>query len=197
MEFRLTYEGPLKATTRSNGRVADKHYIRQQLHKQLAAYWAVQKPLNALAAHLPHPEGRPFVERLAGKYARCGFRFMPLISDEFKLVCALDILFLRRESSGQLIVGGDLDNRIKTLFDALKMPENCDEVQGCAPGADENPFYCLLERDDRITDFRVTTDRLLAPLKDQQHPNEVYLVIKVNTQLTDTEGLFSSELSML
>jgi hypothetical protein len=36
MEFRLIYEGPLKATTCDNSRMKEKHLIRKELHTQLA-----------------------------------------------------------------------------------------------------------------------------------------------------------------
>src|SRR6266849_6098917 len=52
-----------------------------------------------------------------------GKQFVPLVRQSLALACSLDILFLRREEPGSLILqGGDIDNRIKTLFDALKMP---------------------------------------------------------------------------
>ncbi len=198
MEFRLIYEGPLKAATRQSGRVEDKHLIRKQFHKQLRELWKVQRPLSEIA--LPD-KNRQYasVERLADRYACYGFRFVPLVNKAFNLVCALDILFLRRESPGELIRhGGDLDNRMKTLFDALRIPETCDEVKRFSPGIDENPFFCLLEDDALITEFHVTTDRLLVPLKgEEQNPNEVYLVIKVKTQLVGTEGPYSYDFSAL
>ena len=80
----------------------------------------------------------------ADRYARCGYRFMPLISDWFftGIPCSLDILFLRRDGPGSLVKhGGDIDNRLKVLFDALRMPDTCDEVCGDSPGPDEDPFY--------------------------------------------------------
>jgi hypothetical protein len=194
MEFRLIYEGPLKA----NGRVEEKHLIRKAFHKQLSELWKVQRPLIEIAYTLPESQERPFLKKFAARYARCGFQFLPLVNKPFNLVCALDILFLRRESSGELVRhGGDLDNRMKTLFDALRMPESCDEVGRFSPDEDENPFYCLLEDDAMITDFHVTTDRLLAPLTSGQHPNEVYLIIKVRTQLIGTEGFYSTDFAAL
>jgi len=198
MEFRLIYEGPLKATTRQYGRLENKHLIRRKLHKQLAELWKVQRPLTEIAYALPESGQRPFLKTFSESYERCGFHFLPLINKPFNLVCALDILFLRRESPGELIRhGGDLDNRMKTLFDALRIPESCEEIGGFSPGEDENPFYCLLEDDALITDFRVSTDRLLTPLTSGQHPNEVFLIIKIKTQLIRTEGFYSSDFAAL
>src|SRR6185436_12440974 len=97
-----------------------------------------------------------------------------------ELACELKILFLRQEQPGSLIFqGGDLDNRIKTLFDALKVPkpedmkiEQLDEAL---------PFFCLLEDDALITSFSVESDRLLT--RADSPPNQVYLVIEVNVRV--------------
>lgn len=82
-----------------------------------------------------------------------------------------------------ILQGGDIDNRIKTLFDALQIPDDCNEVDG-APEEGEDPFFCLLQNDSLVTELSVVTDRLLTPLKDGQHPNEVVLIIKVKVKGT-------------
>jgi len=46
--------------------------------------------------------------------------------------------------------GGDIDNRIKVLFDGLKMPETVSELGGVALESEEDPFFCLLEDDNLI-----------------------------------------------
>jgi hypothetical protein len=70
------------------------------------------------------------------------------------------ILFLRPGDPGSLIgQGGDLDNRLKVLFDGLRMP-----TQGEMVGDEdiqEEPLYCLLEDDGLISALSVRTDRLL------------------------------------
>jgi len=101
------------------------------------------------------------------------------------VACALDILFLRREGPGSLIrSGGDIDNRLKVLFDALRMPQTCDEVCGDSPTPDEDPFFCLLEDDKLISKVAVETNWLLTPLADNEHINDVHLVIRVKTIVT-------------
>jgi hypothetical protein len=50
-------------------------------------------------------------------------KYIPLIRKSLHLACALDIQFLRHEEPGLLVLqGGDLDGRLKTLFDAMRMP---------------------------------------------------------------------------
>jgi hypothetical protein len=101
-----------------------------------------------LPATLRAPHGQPWsaADDLSYKYRRCGYRFVPLIGglvgEGAETVCALDILFLRRESPRSVVSGGDIDNRLKVLLDALRMPKNCDEVKGfAAPDFSETPFF--------------------------------------------------------
>ena len=54
--------------------------------------------------------------------------YRPLVRKKLGLACALDILFLRQEEPGQLVLqSGDIDGRIKTLFDALRIPSKQEE----------------------------------------------------------------------
>ena len=103
--------------------------------------------------------------------------------------CEIEILFLRRDHPGHGLIrsGGDIDNRIKVPFDALRMPQSCDELSGGPPQSGEDPFYCLLQDDRLITAVSVTTDRLLEPAHDGAGQNDVKLVILVRTQLFDPD----------
>lgn len=96
------------------------------------------------------------------------------------MVCSLDILFLRKDVGGSVVSnGGDLDNRLKVLFDGLRMP-SIDEVGSTSDGG--NVIYCLTEDDALISDFSVKTDRLLS--KPDAVPSEVILVMDVNVRVT-------------
>jgi hypothetical protein len=196
MDFRLIYQGPLLATTAGNTRRDNKHHIRKQLHKQLAELWKVQPPLKGfsnnkiLGTVLPSGEKKWFsrLVNLADKHTVGPFRFAPLINKSFGLACRLEILFLRRESPGEIIKhGGDLDNRIKTLFDALAIPKVLVDEQ---PEKEEDPFFCLLEDDALVIEVNVTTDRLLIPI-DRSTPegreNDVYLIIRVRPVIVNAD----------
>jgi hypothetical protein len=76
-------------------------------------------------------------------------------------VCQLDILFLRREKPGSIVHGGDLDNRLKTLFDALRMPFDDSELGKVGPTSPDELLYCLLEDDSLISRVSVETHQLL------------------------------------
>ena len=95
------------------------------------------------------------------------------------LSCDLDILFLRQDDPGSLITqGGDLDGRIKTLLDALRMPSA--QEQNVSGPASANTF-CLLESDTLISSMNVETERLLFP--ETTHPHEVHLIIEVSLRV--------------
>jgi hypothetical protein len=95
----------------------------------------------------------------------------------------LQVVLLRPEPPGRLITqGGDIDNRVKTLFDSLTMPRHPaqDLPAGITPTADEAPFfYCLLEDDNLVTAVDVRTDQLLEPGVD---PSEIEATIVVKTR---------------
>src|SRR5262249_23140630 len=139
MEFILTYEGPLKA----NGTVKDKHAIRRQVHRQLSTLWG-QLPLRNHREYLKETSSVSIIRRLAH------FRFAPSVSQLLSLVAELSVTFLRPEPPGSIITqGGDIDNRLKTLLDALRMPKNAAEIPPRdSPAVHEDPFFCLLEDDN-------------------------------------------------
>jgi len=191
MQFRLVYQGKLPAASNHDTRSKEKHLMRKVFHKQLAELWDKHPMLkrwrtDRAYASIKRGKDSELVtveDLIADNYERCGYRFCPLINNDDSLACSLDILFLRRDGPGNIIdSGGDIDNRIKVLFDALRMPQNCSEVQHFPkPEADENPFYCLLEDDKLIAEVKLTTDRLLEPMHSGEHINDVHLVIHVRT----------------
>jgi len=96
-------------------------------------------------------------------------------------VTELDISLLRPEPLGSIITqSGDIDNRLKTLLDALKVPISPGALPASEkPGPEEDPFFCLLEDDSLITRISVSTDRLLEPgIK----PSEAVIQIHVTTK---------------
>jgi hypothetical protein len=190
MEFTLTYRGPL----RSNGKPKHKHEIRMRLHEQLQKLWS-QTPLSERPKLLEDPRkaaGKSppettLVEQVGQHY------FAPLVSDRLNLVCDLDITMLRPQEPGRIISGGgDIDNRLKTLFDALQIPQESGiPKKDVAPTAPGKPMYCLLKDDNLITGVAVRCDRLLDTDKDDQ----VLLLIRVRVKHTrlsfDNMGLGS------
>jgi hypothetical protein len=201
VEFRLLYRGPLSSQQgggKGGSILKQKHAIRRQLHGQLHELWHTHNFLKLYTrmSDVTQPgdtESRSVqvYDKIANKYKKGGYRFIPLVKDDWGIACAIDILFLRRDDPGGLVKsGGDIDNRIKVLFDGLRIPESDSEVEGMPPEAGEDPFFCLLEDDDLITEVKVTTDRLLVPLKSEEHIHDVHLVLHVKTKILDSRKSF-------
>ncbi len=185
MRFVLTYRGLLPPS----GDPQDKHAIRRQLHPQLKRQWEVEPALDRwrIVSEEWYKQENAKAEiwtPVAVEFTRGPFRFLPLVVKHLHLVCTLDITMLRPEEPGKILQhGGDIDNRMKTLFDSLRMPANDSEVAGFAPASDESPFYCLLEDDCLVTSLQVKTERLLRPL-DNPKESRVELLIAVNVRPT-------------
>ncbi|MDP1569267.1 MAG: hypothetical protein Q8L86_04620 [Vicinamibacterales bacterium] len=196
MEFRLVYQGLLPSASPRKPRGREKHEIRRVLGRQLAELWKAHPRLRSVAEgagthHVHLIAGAQYRQGVGKVYNRCDRRFVPLITRNSGVGCSLDVLFLRRDEPGSLIgSGGDIDNRIKVLFDALRLPTHERETTG-TPEDDDDPFYCLLEDDSLITEVRVTTDRLLLPREGVERVNDVHLVIRVKTTIVNS-GVISA-----
>lgn len=180
MRFRLIYDGPL-GTQGSNHAFDDKWNIRNQLHSQLVDLWKSHPALREwhMGYYPPvenaQPEQQSHTKDWAKQFPPIN-DYLPLVRQQIGMICSLDILFLRQTPKGSIISqSGDLDNRIKVLFDGLQMPQNDAEKKGQT--VDDKPFHCLLENDALITSFAVRSDRLLARKDDKQ--NHAVLVIDV------------------
>ncbi|CAN5369253.1 hypothetical protein BH10PSE10_BH10PSE10_08180 [soil metagenome] len=205
MEFKLTYDGPLRPSGRDaeNGQLVPlaghKQELRKVFHRQLKHLWSTNK---FLSEHKVHPAGRAvspaempqlashlgggpdtriqMSDTIAQNYARNGYKFVPLVREEVSLLCSLNILFLRHDFRRGVLSAGDLDNRIKTLIDGLRMPMNASELRGNEiPANDECPFFCLLADDNLVTALAVESDALLD-VPPSNDPSYVRLVISVN-----------------
>ncbi|MFN3375767.1 MAG: hypothetical protein ACK40S_04375 [Burkholderiaceae bacterium] len=156
MEFRLIYEGPLHG---QGAKSSHKWDIRRALHPQLERLWQA-RPLADLAASLlapPQPGGTSVLIEKGG-------------------------LLFRQQPRGTLITdGGDLDNRLKTLLDGLRVPHGSLEGRKERPATpDPSPLFCLLEDDALVTKVSVESEQLLRPAR----PDEVVAIISVHVKKT-------------
>jgi hypothetical protein len=205
LQFRLVNKGclPAQKSGGSSGSLArDKNAIRSQIHPQLQTLWKERWHLARMLKYRFVPNdarvGEMFTggtmtpdgsnsesNKIANRYKEGSFRFLPLITKENGLACKLDILFLRRDSPGGLVEnGGDLDNRIKVLFDSLKVPDR-GSMGAFEPKDGQDPFFCLLSDDRLITDVSVTTDRLLSPMDTDERIHDVVLILTVTAKVID------------
>jgi hypothetical protein len=189
MKFTLTFDGSLPPSA-NKAKTSDVWKIRQELHPQLQELWNTHPSLQRLEqggrylekathgggfqpwsrAHLPNgrirrPDQRMLdaahVVDLCPSIEKHGAWFRPLIRKDFGLHCGLKISFLRKEPPGKAYQGGDLDGRIKTLLDAISMPQHVEQVLGKT--GPNNQIYCLLGDDSLVSGLSVETDRLLTP----------------------------------
>jgi hypothetical protein len=103
----------------------------------------------------------PSRDALAQRYSLYGYNFVPLVTRDLCLICGIDVLFLRPDPPGAVLRSGDIDNRIKTLLDSLRLPDANEDYINNTPLVGETSFYCLLEDDKLITSLSVETDQLL------------------------------------
>lgn len=181
VRFRLVLRGALPPDKR--GTVDVKQRIRRELNPQLRTLWQQHPMLKG--AWTRQYRGIPSIEHEANEYAMFGFRFVPLVRRDAYVACSLNVILLRRDNPRVLTVGGDLDNRVKTLIDGLRMPQQRSELGGHVPGPDEDPFFCLLQDDGLITEFSITTDRLLLPSDPAENEHDVVAIIGVEVTTAD------------
>ena len=182
MEFRLTYAGELRSGNRDRKRSLHVHAIREKFHEQLEKLWATHPILSRghpMAPSIPNPE-------IESSFVVGDYLFKPIVTKDNGLICALDILMLREGPPGKVRV--DLDNRLKTIFDALRMPQDKQELnEGTSKGKQtlgtgRKPFYVLLQDDHLITHVAVTSDMLLEPVERVKSSKSVRLVINVTVR---------------
>ena len=196
MEFRLLFSGDLPSTG-NKSKASEVHAIRRTFHPQLRRLWTAEENLRQLASNFVTEDPRPVNERttvlrendrfsygikaIGANWTKAGFDWVPLVTKDMALRCAIDVLLLRPDIEDRFIFRrGDLDGHIKTLIDALKMPENADGVGKAVPQPDEMPFFVLLHDDRLVTEVRVTTDKLLLlPNQSDVKPNDCLAIIHV------------------
>jgi hypothetical protein len=207
MRFTLTYDGQLRSSGNSKTKQPLIREIRKQISEQLAELWQVHPALKSVNIHrwMPRTQGYAWSEAhhlnfkdapstplnsnatdafdICSSFKRGNSNFLPLVRESIGLVCALDIVFLRKGPKGRVYQGGDLDNRIKTLLDALRLPTEQEAAQDPnTANPQANPIHCLLEDDDRVTGLSVRTGQLLTRLGADE--SEVRLIIDADVRVT-------------
>jgi hypothetical protein len=193
MKFTLTYDGRLPPSA-NKPKVKAVWEIRKAFHPQMVDLWSSHPGLLVAEAErwfpksggfqivghhsqpqpVPHRNTQTSVD-LCETITKYGRQFRPLVRESHLLHCGLKISFLRKEPPGRVYQGGDLDGRIKTLLDALAMPENKEQVRKDALAPDLT--YCLLEDDSLVSGIQVESERLLT---DQDHPKDY---VRVNIEV--------------
>jgi hypothetical protein len=100
----------------------------------------------------------------------------------------MDVVLLRPERGRFILKNGDIDNKLKTLFDALRMPGNESETGQAVPDGDDDPLFVLLEDDGLVSEVKVTTDQLLMlPNQRCVRSNDAHVIIHVRLNHRDPQ----------
>ena len=194
MEFKLTYHGTIKSSGNKSNKAKNKHQIRTVFHKQLAELWKRHPTLNGrldrthvsledawapdlvTAYNLESTAQRmPYRDLLGERFKEHNITWLPLVAQDMKLQCSVDILFLRSGDPGSIMREGDLDGRLKTIFDSLCIPRSS---SGIDTSVNPNPMFCVLEDDSQISRVSVESDELLER-SETKITNEARLVLSV------------------
>jgi hypothetical protein len=161
----LEYRGRLPSEQGGKGdhRIVDKQKLRLHFSEQLQRKWRDSSQLRGQDfTGVPFASRGPWHYELHGsdnafyKVNACGFDILPLVTWHNGLSCAVEVTVVGDTRSAAEVIGrGDLDNGLKVLFDALRMPKNDNEVPGNMFGSGQDRMYCLLEDDSLIHKFSV------------------------------------------
>lgn len=172
MEFYLKYDGPLK----SNAGAKAKHNIREHFHPQMKKLWDIEPLKGCKEFFLTSGKELSVLKEVDDVV------FAPLVSSVLKFICQLDITILWPEEPGVISeLSGDIDNRLKTLFDALQCPDINQIKPVKERFVNKQPFFCLLEKDKLITSVNIRTHTLLRSEK----KNDVLIIIHVMVKATE------------
>lgn len=207
IDFTLVYRGPLPSATQTDKRRSEKHAVRLALSPQLRSLWRTQPPLSGFWDYLagfprarkselkngqlipdrriaPDPLG---LDEGPHQYMELrGARYRPVMTRLNGLRCHLDIKFLRPGEAGAIVRhDGDLDNRLKVLFDALRLPHSESEIDPAPPTPPD--VYCLLEDDALITKFSIEAQTLLEPDDEDASRPQTYVELHLAVHLIATK----------
>ncbi|MDR3126381.1 MAG: hypothetical protein LBT92_01990 [Rickettsiales bacterium] len=160
MKFKLIYTGELKINPKRRSQHLAE--IRSQISPQLKRLSEIV-PYNVIKKKL--------LDKNKGVREIGGARFFPLIAPELDLLAELDIQILHPELLET--PHADIDNRMKTLLDALKRPQSPHEVTDRNKG---EIIYTLLDDDRLVTKMTINTSHLLT----FQNEADLLVIITVN-----------------
>jgi hypothetical protein len=154
MQFTLVYQGELPP----NGDKKEKWRIRREIEPQLRKLWDLA-PFNTLSRYRDHDYQSD--DHYVG-HSFQGVEYIPCVTKKLDLRAELDVQLFSSAQPGGLIHHGDIDNRMKTLLDALSRPQHKQQIPARAGVSDDGRLYCLLDDDSLITKITVTNGRLLT-----------------------------------
>jgi hypothetical protein len=175
MKFTLTYTGELPASgNRPKSKLPTIWAIRNKLADQLANVLNTHPAISSRGS----TASRAAYGALRNPIERSGHKFFPLVRHELGTVCGLTIKMLVNHEVGSIVTqAGDLDNRLKTLLDALRVPKD-NEFRDFAP---EGDCPCLLHDDAMVVQLAVSTERWFSAAPKSEKDVELHTDVRIWT----------------
>ncbi len=178
MKFKLVYVGEVKINPKKRSQHLQdiRDILSPQLQRlsEISPYNEIKKRLDA--------KGKAIKE--VG-----GVKFCPLITQDLDLLAELDIQILHPELLET--PRADIDNRMKTLLDALKRPQSSHELSESI-NKDEI-CYTLLDDDHLVTKMTINTSHLLykeeSPKKNRDYELLIIITITIKASKGTPENL--------
>lgn len=179
MKFKLLYFGDILTNPKKRAQhIAD---IRAQFHPQLKKLLEHQPWRNLTQYMMPGATKSPITTRHVG-----GIDWNPIITPNLKLLAELEIQLLHPEIVG--VPRSDIDNRVKTIMDGLRCPQNEHEIGENTP-KNSGPIYTLLDDDHLVTKLTVNTSHLLSNHMftggGSVNGDTVFMMIDVNVRVAE------------
>ncbi len=153
MRITLTYKGEIPGNKRPPEKI---DAIRQEFHRQLTKLWG-RNQLSFLKDWVDtgFAGGAPDFRRRHGKRT-----YLPIVSEAIYLRARLNVRLLSGLDQHQpSYAKGDIDNRVKSLLDALSAPTQASRIPAAAPFRDT---ICFMSDDSLVDELTVSTAPLLA-----------------------------------
>lgn len=179
MRFKLLYFGEILINPKKRAQhISD---IRMQFHPQLKKLLDYRPWNNMTQYMMPNATKSPITTRHIG-----GIDWNPIITPNLKLLAEIDIQMLHPEVVG--MARSDIDNRVKTILDGLRCPQNEHEIGANTP-RDIGPIYTLLDDDHLITRLSVNTSHLLDTAIFESDiartPDTIFMMLDINLRVAE------------
>ncbi len=168
MKFKLVYRGQVKINPKK--RTKHIHDLREKFSEQMRTLFEIT-PYNELKQYIRKDQNKKSIIKTVG-----GVDFISLITPELNLLAELDIQLLLPELAQT--PRADIDNRMKTLLDGLRRPQDIHEIP---ENIDKSqPIFTLLDDDRYVSKLIINTTHLL----NQENEDDIMVIITVNIRAT-------------
>ncbi|CAN5289643.1 hypothetical protein BH10PSE9_BH10PSE9_03330 [soil metagenome] len=153
MRITLTHRGNIPGNKRPAAKI---DAIRQGFHAQLNKLWG-RDQIAFLKEWLDSgfAAGAPDYRRVVG-----GRTYLPIVSEKIEARANLTVTLMSGlDARRPAFTNGDVDNRVKSLIDALAAPIQPSRIPRTAPSRDT---ICLLSDDSLVAELTVRTAALLS-----------------------------------